>query len=186
MNVYDFDNTIYVGDSSLDFYFYCLSKYPSVILRFPKQLCSFLLYKSGKISKEKFKETFFSFVSDLKDPQIEVVRFWNQNEKKIKAWYTLQQKEDDLIISASPRFLLEEICKRINVTKLIATDVDIHTGIFNGKNCYGKEKVNRLYSEFPLCKIDCFYSDSLSDTFLAKLADQAFLVKGNHIYEWEG
>ena len=31
MNVYDFDKTIYKGDSTLDFYFFCLRKKPIII-----------------------------------------------------------------------------------------------------------------------------------------------------------
>ena len=30
MNVFDFDGTIYDGDSETDFFFYCFSKYPKV------------------------------------------------------------------------------------------------------------------------------------------------------------
>ena len=30
MNVFDFDGTIYNGDSSKDFFFYCLKRYPKI------------------------------------------------------------------------------------------------------------------------------------------------------------
>lgn len=32
MNIYDFDETIYDSDSTKDFYFYCLKKYPKILL----------------------------------------------------------------------------------------------------------------------------------------------------------
>lgn len=44
MNVYDFDNTIYDGDSSIDFYFFVLRKKPSIIFLLPKQLYYCLKY----------------------------------------------------------------------------------------------------------------------------------------------
>ena len=31
MNVYDFDDTIYAGDSTVDFFFYCLKKKPAIV-----------------------------------------------------------------------------------------------------------------------------------------------------------
>ena len=45
MNVYDFDNTIYDGDSSIDFYLFCLKKNKKVIYLLPKQFLAFTLYK---------------------------------------------------------------------------------------------------------------------------------------------
>ena len=44
MNVYDFDGTIYDGDSTIDFFFYSLKKKPSLICYLPKQATGFLLY----------------------------------------------------------------------------------------------------------------------------------------------
>ena len=32
MNVYDFDKTIYRGDSTMDFWRYCLKRYPKAVL----------------------------------------------------------------------------------------------------------------------------------------------------------
>ena len=33
MNIYDFDETIYDSDSTKDFYFYCLKKYPKILVK---------------------------------------------------------------------------------------------------------------------------------------------------------
>lgn len=37
MNVYDFDGTIYDGDSSVDFFLYALKRMPSLIRYAPRQ-----------------------------------------------------------------------------------------------------------------------------------------------------
>ena len=37
MNVYDFDGTIYDGDSTVDFFLHALKRNPSVLLHLPKQ-----------------------------------------------------------------------------------------------------------------------------------------------------
>lgn len=59
MNVYDFDNTIYDGDSSIDFYIFCLKRHPSILALFPHQVWGAVLYRLGKITKVRFKEIFF-------------------------------------------------------------------------------------------------------------------------------
>lgn len=184
MNVYDFDNTIYDGDSSINFYAFCLRRHPSLIERLPKQMIAALRYKTKKIDKVQFKEIYFSFLERLPDFQEEVEAFWNKEEKKIKKWYLVQQKESDIIISASPYFLLEEICKRLNIKHLIASRVNPLSGRFEGPNCYGLEKVRQYDENFAGEKIDVFYSDSLSDQPMADLAAQAFIVKKDKAFKW--
>ena len=86
MNVFDFDGTIYDGDSSVDFWLFCLSKEPALIRYFPCQFSGVFLYKAGKISKEKFKSRYFSFFEGLSDIDFYVKEFWNKQESKIKNW----------------------------------------------------------------------------------------------------
>lgn len=185
MNVYDFDKTIYNGDSTLDFYFFCLKKKTFIVKHFPKQFYSALCYKFKKITKTEFKESFYTFLYDLNDIDNLLEQFWNKNQNKIKNFYLKQKEDNDVIISASPTFLLEPICMKLNIKYLIASKVDKHSGKYFGTNCYGEEKVKRFNEIFPNSSIDNFYSDSLSDTPIAKLAKQAFLVSGNSIKEWK-
>lgn len=184
MNVYDFDGTIYDGDSTLDFYKHCLKSHPCIMLLLPKQFYSFVLYKLNRVDKTQFKETFFCFLKKMADVDDAVFKFWDLHESKIKTWYKAQQQQDDVIISASPEFLLKEICKRLNIELLLASQIEKNTGVFSGKNCYGKEKVNRFYQTFPEMKIDNFYSDSYSDLPMAKIAEQAYIVRKNEITPW--
>ena len=65
MNVFDFDGTIYDGDSSVDFWLFCLQKKPSLLRCFPRQLRGAVLYKFGRITKEEFKSRYFSFVAGI-------------------------------------------------------------------------------------------------------------------------
>ena len=58
--------------------------------------------------------------------------------------------DSDLIISASPEFLLKPICGILGIKHLIASKVSPVDGKYTGKNCHGKEKVRRfkqLYNE---------------------------------------
>ncbi len=185
MNVYDFDKTIYNGDSTLDFYFFCLKKKTLILKKLPKQLYSAILYKLKKISKTEFKECFYSFLTDLNNIDDLLKQFWNKNQHKIKSFYLNQKKDDDVIISASPTFLLEPICDKLNIKYLIASKVDKHTGRYTGLNCYGEEKIRRFNEIFSNSSIDNFYSDSLSDAPIASLAKHAFLVSNNSIKKWK-
>lgn len=183
MNVFDFDKTIYDGDSTIDFYFYCVRMNPGIIRFIPKQLLAAVQYKLKRINKTKFKEEFYSFLTKLDDTEKKVVDFWDKHEHKIKRWYLEIQNIDDIVISASPRFLLVEICKRIKINDLIASEVDIKTGKYTGVNCYGEEKVRRFYEKYDDI-IDSFYSDSRSDQPLADIAKNKYIVKGDVIVPW--
>ncbi|MCH5209626.1 MAG: HAD-IB family phosphatase [Oscillospiraceae bacterium] len=184
MNIYDFDETIYDSDSTKDFYFYCLKRYPKILLSVPGMAWSFFLYILGAKTKTQFKERMYRFLRYVPDIDEALADFWNINEHKIKQWYTSRQKEDDIIISASPEFLLSPICDRIGIKNLIASRVDKHSGLYTGENCWGEEKVKRLYETFPDAKCEEFYSDSLSDTPLAEISDMAKIIRGNELIDW--
>ncbi|MEO4054114.1 haloacid dehalogenase-like hydrolase [Solibacillus sp. CAU 1738] len=185
MNIYDFDKTIYDGDSTLDFYIFCLKKQPILIFYMPIQIFSFFLYLLKKKKKIEFKQDFYGFLKLVKDREEKVCLFWEINKKKIKPWYLIRQQTNDLIISASPEFLLKPICDQLNINNLIASIVDINTGHCLSENCYGEEKVNRFYKEYPDAKIQEFFSDSLTDTPMAILANNSFFVHKDQIVEWK-
>ena len=184
MNIYDFDGTIYDGDSTVDFFLFALKRTPHLIKFVPKQAKGFLLYAIKQIDKTVLKEHFFSFLTGIDAGEL-LDDFWKQNQHKIYKWYLDQQQIDDMIISASPDFLLRPICHKLNIQHLIASRVDICSGKIDGKNCRGKEKVLRLATEYHVTHIDNFYSDSYADLPLAKIADNAFLIVNGNITKWE-
>lgn len=184
LNVFDFDDTIYDGDSSIDFYLFCLKNNILLIRYLPIQLYGMIAYKLRIKSKEYFKEKYFSFLKGIQDIDTVVEKFWNCNNKRIRL-YLLKNKQNIVIISASPDFLLEPIGRQIGANKVIATRVNRTTGEFISKNCYGKEKVNRLNREYKNYIISEFYSDSSTDKYLAQVAKRSFLVKKGKIVEWD-
>ena len=184
MNVYDFDETIYQGDSTVDFYKYCIKRKPALLKFLPKQGLMFIKYLLGTVSKERFKESVYLILTEIDDLDAWVNDFWDKNIMKIKSFYLQQAARDDLVISASPEFLIGEACRRLNIAS-IASRIDKKTGIHtDGINCHGKRKVERFYERYPQGKIEDFYSDSLSDTPLAELAKRAYLVKKERIIPW--
>ncbi|MGI6329232.1 MAG: HAD-IB family phosphatase [Bacilli bacterium] len=185
MNVYDFDKTIYDGDSTIDFYIFLFLRKKHIIFLIPKQFISFLKYVFKLISKEEFKESFYIIFQYFDNIDDYVETFWDKNIKKIKGWYLEQQRESDIIISASSILLLKPICQRLGIKYLIATDIDKKTGKHNGFNCYGEEKVIRFKNEFKNKKIKNFYTDSFSDMSLIKIAENAYIVKKDKLINYK-
>ena len=181
MNAYDFDGTIYDGDSSIDFYLFCLKKNKKVLLSFPRLTIGVILYILTIINKTKMKERIFSFLKHLKDTDLYVEEFWKDHKKKIKPWYLKQKQKSDIIISASPEFLLKPLEEELKVS-VIASKVDKTTGKFDGKNCHDYEKIKRFEELYPEKKIKAFYTDSIkADYAMLEYAKEAYLVKKERI-----
>lgn len=184
MNVYDFDNTIYRQDSTANFVFWLYVNRPKTLLSLPRTIGSAILYGLHIYNKQTFKENLYHMFTYVNDMDTCIETFVNTHMNHIKDFYYKQQKADDVIISASPEFTIHLFCKKLNIQYVMATRVDKHTGKHLDVNCHGEEKVKRFYEMFPNGKIDAFYSDSLSDTPLALLAKQAYIVKGDTIKPW--
>lgn len=182
---YDFDKTIYDGDSSVDFYFYCMRSHPALWRFIPKHLFYFVFYGLKIISKKKVKEILFNFVKGVKEIDVTVSQFWDQNQGKIKLWYKQKKHDTELVISASPEFLIIPICKRLNIEHVIATKMDPLSGKIEGENCYGEQKVIRFHENYAECSIEEFYSDSYSDSPLARLSKMSVLVTKDVLTPWD-
>ena len=186
MNVYDFDETIFYPNSSWTFGNWCFRRNrPRTFLFVPYVIWAAIQFLFRRISKDIFNLKLFSFLRFVPDPEKEVREFWDEYECQISEWYLKQKRDDDIILSASPDFLIDEIGRRLGV-RVISTKMDIHTGKILSENCAGEEKVRRFYEAFPNGKVEKFYSDSLRDTPMAEIADEAFMIvdKGQRPVPW--
>jgi phosphoserine phosphatase len=184
VNAYDFDKTIFYPDSSACFFRFCLKRHPAAVLRvLPRAVPMALRYRAGKLGARELKQQLFSFLRDIRNVEQLVDTFWEENYSRIGAWYLQQKRDDDVIVSASPEFLLRPAAERLGVN-LIATPMDPYSGRILGRNCHDEEKLRRFREEYPDADIDCFYSDSLSDAPLASIAAHAILVKGDRLLPW--
>ena len=184
MNVYDFDNTILRGDSTARFCAYCLRRYPAVWVDLPGQAMNALLFGLRIRKKQVFKQRLLSFLRKIDDVDAAVADFWKLNFPRIKAFYRETHRSDDVVISASPEFLIAPACARLGIRSVMGSPVDKRTGVFSGPNCHGAEKVRRFREAYPEARIDDFYSDSHSDDPLAEIARRAVLVKGDRLLPW--
>ena len=184
MNAYDFDKTIYHRDTTAQFYLWCLRRWPKIARRWPAVLWAALKLALKRTDKTGFKGVFLRFLQDVPDPEREIERFWDANMPRIHRWYLARKRPDDVVITASPADFVRPACRRLGVTRVLGSPVDIRTGAYRGVNCHGEEKVRAFRAAFPGERVDRFYSDSLGDAPMAALADEAFLVKGERLLPW--
>ena len=174
MNVYDFDGTLYRGDSTADFVRWCAQRYPRVVTTLPiTALAAGACLGAHVIDKTRFKAALYRFLPLVADIDGELQRFWAVHEARIGG--PCRARAGDLVISASPEFLLRDVCAR-HGWELIGSQVDPHTGRVLGPNCSNAEKVVRFRARYRNEPIDAFYSDSHNDDPLAALAREAYLV----------
>ncbi|MBO5338999.1 MAG: haloacid dehalogenase-like hydrolase [Clostridia bacterium] len=186
MNVYDFDRTLFPGDSSMHFWAFCKKRYPKIWLHFPGGITKMGFYKLGFFTWGEVMEKFFTFMKYLPNKEAMIEEFWDKKVTKIYPWYKERQKEDDIIISATPYFIIRPIALRLGIKNVIATDMDINTYKINGLDCTGIQKVVRFKEEYGDAKIDEFYSDSYSDMPLAEIAEKAYMIgKHGEITDWD-
>ena len=178
MNVYDFDGTIFPGDCSIGFCFWCMNRHPGLYFTFfPKAVKNLILRKLGKMPEYLMQRKFFGYLTLIDDFDEQIERYWDKNEKRISAWYLAQKRPDDLIISASPDCIIGPIAKRLGVN-FMATEYDREYGVYLNNMMYAREKARYIIDQgFPV--IENFYSDSLADTPLALCAEKAHLVTNN-------
>ncbi len=186
MNVYDFDNTIYDGESVFDFYIFCVKRRPLLLRYIFVILFAWGRYKLLLLSHDKLMELAekyaVKFISEMKDIKGAVKVFWDKNQQKIKSFYLSSMRDTDVIISASVDFLLEEICRRIGVKRLICSRLDLTTGKIKTL-CFRQLKPTLFRELFPDGHIENFYSDSMNDRPMMEIADNAYLVKGDKIIQ---
>ena len=178
MNVYDFDETIFTGDSE-DYFFAYLFKKPGFFWDQVRYRWYELLFKCKLVSKTKAREAEYSLLRKIDDLDGLLADYWDQHERHMKSWYAAVKRPDDVIARATPRFLMEPIVARLGLTGLVATEMDPRTGKIHGEFAAGPYKVDQFRKQFSLDEIDEFYSDAYSDHFLAEYAKRAYVVHGD-------
>ena len=138
MNVYDFDDTIYDGDTNRDLMKYSFKKYPFLVIKaLIKTIIPFIKYKIKKIPFERVKEVMLSFIFEIPEYNKFIKSFVKDHMNNIKSWYKVSK--NDIILSASYYLWIREFANELGVKKVIATNTD-KNGKIIGKNCKKQEK----------------------------------------------
>lgn len=186
MNVFDFDNTIYDGESAVDFFKYCVKKKPSLSRHLPKVAAMALKYKTGRVSRSEVAE-FGAYMlgilaSNVKDLPEALDGFWKANASKLKPEILSLISEGDVIISASPSFMFEGIRGRLRGAEILSTEVDLkNAGIV--RLCYGENKIIEFRRAHEGLIPENYYTDNFNDMPMIKFAKKAWLVDGIKIKE---
>ena len=193
--VYDFDKTIYGGESGTNFFTYYLRNYPLKGLLFGLTYLKEVLFYLIKITDlKRLKERFFIFLESHSNEEIEKIvdGFWKEYGKKMYSWTQEElrknRKEADMVIvtSATPLFLLERLIPEMGYDMVFGTEFkgdgkEKFAAEIKGENNKGMEKVRKLDKwakenniEYEIIK---FYSDSLADKPLYDIAEKKYWIK---------
>lgn len=180
VKVFDFDNTIYMGESSVDFSFYMIRHNKRIIRYIPTILFSLVGYKLCLLKKERLEaiiNDFFAGVLDGTESPDEYVReFWAAHDRKLNPDILRLIEPGDVIISASPVILFDGIREKLKTDQIIGTEVDIEQKRVTWFN-FGDNKVKRYRERFGDRTIDAFYTDSYNDKDMMAISREVYIVK---------
>ena len=183
MRVFDFDNTIYAGESIIDFYFFSIKKKPAVLKYAFAVIYHFLKYKlrltTIKDMNNVAEKYAAAYIGEFDNIEELVEEFWAKNLKKIKSWYEVQ--EDDLLLTGSLNLIMNPLCEKLGIKNLICSEFDLETmdvlHVNFGRN--KKEIFREKYGEDAI--IGEFYTDHSADKPMFEISEKVFIVKGNRI-----
>ena len=186
MKVFDFDNTIYRGESSIDFSFYMIRHNRQILLYVPMIMFSLVKYKMCLMKKEELEaviDTFFEGVlKGTEDVPDLVRRFWERHADKLNKKILRMISPEDVIISASPCILLDGIREKLGTENIIGTEVDLAKKRITWLN-FGDNKVKRYRDLFGDRTIEAFYTDSYNDKELMEISQEVYIVKKGKIHK---
>ena len=190
IDVYDFDGTIYDGDSTVDFTRFCLRRHPSLLLALPRFAWVCLGLAAGRAGLREMKSVLFSEMARRFSLEDEARQFWQQPKTRAKlgAWFETTPRDVPIVIaSASPEFELRYAAALLGVETLIGTRCDTATGLLTGPNCKGEEKLRRMEEAVGPYTIRAMYTDSVkSDGPLLRKAQQGYILRHGAVSRYDG
>lgn len=185
--VFDFDGTLYKGDSLVDFCKFYYQKKPWRLWFFFIQLGGFLFWKIGLLSSTRFKSLFIQYL--FWDSDVEIKRmsllFWERtntfNDAVIERLVFYQKEGYTVVIaSASPKLLIENACQKLQVNQVVGTElIPYRNRHIITQNCRGAEKLNQVISSFPEHHLAVVFSDNEDDMELLHQAEKGYWVLGD-------
>lgn len=190
IDVYDFDGTIYDGDSTVDFTLWCLRRHPSLLLALPRFAWVCARLALGRVGLREMKNVLFSEMAKRFSLEEEARRFWGspKTRENLGAWFQSTPRDVPIVIaSASPEFELRYAAELLGVETLIGTRCDPATGLLAGPNCKGEEKLRRIEEAVGPYTIRAMYTDSVkSDGPLLRAAQEGYILRRGSVSRYEG
>ncbi|MCR4645739.1 MAG: haloacid dehalogenase-like hydrolase [Oscillospiraceae bacterium] len=184
MNVFDFDNTLYHGESVVDFALFMLRHNKQIYTWLPTIFWYLMMYKLCLVTKEQMERKLNEFlkvlISDDYDLHTMVKAFWKENAHKLDPAMLRRIRPEDVILTASPDFMMNVIGKRLGTTHILCSVVDIPTKTILYLN-FGTNKVKRFRKLYRNTQVRRFYTDSYNDQAMIDLAQTAYLVENGKV-----
>ena len=195
---FDLDGTISRRDTFKEILFFTLLVRPIRLTLIPFSLIDFLLYKLKIISNTEVKKGLLKRVfSSMECNKLEIIsnrytRFFLKHNVHIDALSAIEKhkaKGDFLVlVTASFDFYVESLGRELGFDFIISTRAEISgsklTGIIDGENCYGEEKINRINQSLNLSdyREKICYTDHHSDIPLLNSCDKKFVVNPSSVF----
>ena len=180
MNVYDFDNTLYKGESTVDFAFFMMRRNPRIYTWIPTIFWNLLMYKLCLTEKNEMQRILNDFlkvlIQDDYDLTEMVQAFWKKNESRLNMALIRRIRPEYVILTASPDFMMDVIGKRLGTEHILCSKVDIPTKTIRYLN-YGTNKVRYFRKVCGSTPVRRFYTDSFNDQAMMDLAERVYLVE---------
>lgn len=180
IDVYDFDGTIYDGDSTFDYVKFCLRRHPAMLLSLPRVAWAGARLAAKRIGLTQFKSELFGAMTGHMNLEEEAALFWQSDttQKKLGAWFAQTPRDLPVVIaSASPEFELRHAADILGVGTLVGTRADGATGALIGKNCKGAEKIERIRQTLGDFTVRAMYTDDAkADGPLLAIAQEKYIV----------
>lgn len=178
MNVYDFDGTVFVGDSENLFFSFLYHKKGYRLLKPRFQICQKLV-STGVLTKTEGRQAEYRVLKKIHRrgelrPLLE--EYWDSVWDRMMPWYLEAKRPDDVIATGNPEFLMIPALERLGVKGIAGSDVNPEDGTYRRKAAVAEDKLAAFCLKYRTEDIDAFYSDAYSDYFLADAAKKAYIV----------
>ena len=180
IKVFDFDNTLYHGESSIDLAFYLIRRNKRILLYVPSILINLAKYKMCLLDREKAEQEINDFlkvaVKDKYEAAEIVESFWAENSYRLDENMIKRVRKDDVIITAGPDMLIDGIKDKLGTDNIISSIIDPDKREMVYFN-FGENKAKRYKEVYGDTPIESFYTDSFNDKPLMKLANKVYIVE---------
>ena len=180
IKVFDFDNTLYHGESSIDLAFYLIRRNKRILLYVPSILINLAKYKMCLVDREKAEQEINDFlkvaVKDKYEAAEIVESFWAENSYRLDENMIKRVRKDDVIITAGPDMLIDGIKDKLGTDNIISSIIDPDKREMVYFN-FGENKAKRYKEVYGDTTIESFYTDSFNDKPLMKLANKVYIVE---------
>ena len=125
MRALDFDNTIYDGESPLDFYLFSIRYNPRVLRFIAPVIFHLVRYRRSRSSRADIERAIrryiHAYLTSFDDIPAMVSAFWDTHMHKIRPWY--EPRPDDVIMTASFNYTMEEVMRRLGLAEADKTSM---------------------------------------------------------------